>query len=54
MFEEEWRWHYIVIRLMEIQKEIHEFHENLSFRHILFHENLLFWYWQEVDFTKYD
>ena len=36
------------------QHSNHEFHENLSFRHILFHENLLFWYWQEVDFTKYD
>ena len=22
----------------------HEFHENLSFRHVLFHEKLIFWY----------
>ena len=32
----------------------HEFHENLSFRHVLFHEKLIFWYQQEGDFTKYD
>ena len=23
---------------------LHEFHENLSFRHVLFHEKLIFWY----------
>ena len=27
---------------------------NLTLRHILRHENLLFWYLREVDFTKYD
>ena len=25
-----------------ILKTLHEFHENLQFRHILFHENLIF------------
>ena len=32
----------------------HEFHENLSFRHVLFHEKLIFQCLQEMDFAKYD
>ena len=45
--------HLAVMGSLHISNISHEFHENLSFRHILFHENLLVWYWQEVDFTKY-
>ena len=33
---------------------MHELHENLPLPHILFHANLIFWYWQEADFTNYN
>ena len=34
--------------------DLHECHANLWFRHVLFHEKLIFRCWQEVDLTKYD